>query len=599
MSRVVPRGLNLLDIAVSLVVSSVLISALYVALWWGYGRYELNTHWGTADQMLGYGELRLYVLSVVLGLPAGVCLARHLVASKALARVVQWPTWQTRLGLLLPAVFAALGAFLIAHFVIHYAWFTDDEQAYLLQANLYAKGMLTAPVIEPKALFRQLLVVEVLPKNGVPQWTGVYPPFQPFLIALSSFLGSTHLSQYLCVGLITYNTGRLAQRLFGLAAVGPIAAWLCATSPMLLGLGSTLHTSILGTTLTVFVARLVLWNLDAPGVFRGMALGLVSGSIVLARPLEGTLVTFLAGLVLFWMWLARWWASSGGAFGGRWAMLRSLLGMGLGGLAPLALMVSVNLALTGHPLRGAYSELEKDIGRFMGFGTGMMWGRMHSPELGVLQTVSALVRVNAFAFGWPLSLGLVLLTAFKPLRHPRVLLLLCISLLHVASYFSLAFGSVHDFGHAYHVWHLPTIASVSAWVLVRVRALALEGRLVPDFERFLRLAVASMAVVAVTVFWPAQIRRWYDVSEVIWAPIRAAEVAAKGYPAIVLWHYIQAPKTRQSWVFAPPAALPDGQLWWAFDSPGWYPELKRRYPDRSFLKLTWSGNNPVVSPARL
>ncbi|HEX2734800.1 MAG TPA: glycosyltransferase family 39 protein [Polyangiaceae bacterium] len=594
MSRAASRISQIFSCVVTAAVAATLISGLFTALWWGQGRYEFNTHYDTADQMLGFGESRFYVLCWVLGLPAGLLIARHFVHLPALHRLIRWRFWQTRLGLLVPAAIAALGSLLIAHFVIHYAWFTDDEQAYLHQANTYAQWHLTAPMLQPKALFRQLLMVEVLPKDGVPQWTGVYPPFQPFLMALSSRLGSFHLSQFLCVGLIVYNTGRLAQRLFESTALGAIAAWLCATSPMLVGLGSTVHTSILGTLLTLFVARLLLATLDRGGLGYGFLLGLVSGSMVLARPLEGTLVTGLTGLTLLYAF--------GGSFGPKgepWKRVVSLISMGLGGLIPLAILVRINMTLTGHPFQGAYSVLEKSIGRFMGFGTGMMWGRVHSPALGLLQTATALVRVNAFAFGWPLSLGLVGVALFKPFRERRVTVLLCLSAIHVACYFSLAFGSVHDFGHAYHVWHVPIISMVSAWVILRFVQMAEAGQLLPEVNKYLRLGLGSMIVVAVAVFWPAEIRRWRDVSNIVLAPVRAATEAANGYPAIVLWQYIQAPSTRQSWVFAPPAPLPDGKLWWAYDSPAWYPELKRRYPDRVFLRLTWTAGRPHVVPAKI
>lgn len=570
-----------------------LFAALHTAFWAAGGRTEFVQHWGIPDRMLGFGESKLYVAMVVFGLPAGFCLAR-LVAGTRSVEHFDWPRWlDTRRALLLPAVIAALGSAAIATFTTHYAWFTDDEQAYLLQSELYALGSLTMPVIEPASLLKHGFTVEVLPKDGVAQWTGVYPPFQPFMMALSSFLGNRNLSQFLCVGLVVYQTGRLAARLFGSTRHGTVAAWLCAISPLLVGLGATYHTSVLATTLTVITARLLLWNLDRGAFLRGLPLGLVAGSIVLARPLEGTLVVALVGFWLFVRGVLDWVEQRS------FARTLSLMGYALGGMLPLAIMCWVNVQLTGHPLKGAYSILEQEIGRFMGFGDGMMWGRTHSVELGVVQTLTSLVRVNAFAFGWPLSLGLAALALARPFRDRRVLVLVGVSVLHLCAYFFLAFGSVHDFGHAYHVWHLPTIAMLSAWVLCRAHALGQDDAAGAAFARWLRVGIVASTAVAAAVFWPAQLTRWRDVSDIIWGPVHAAESATAGAPAVVLWTSVQPPGTQRTWVFRPPAPHPSSNIVWAYDSRSWYPHLKKHLPDRRFYRLTWRGEEPVVTPAEL
>lgn len=567
-----------------------LVWLLHTSFWYGTGRAEFLQHWGIPDRMLGFGESKLYLSMLVLGLPAGFCFARAWSGARLLEGF-EWPAvLDGRRGLLVPALVAALGSFLIAHFTIHYAWFTDDEQAYLLQAELYASGRLSMPLLEPATLLRHGFTVEVLPRDGVPQWTGVYPPFQPFMMALSSFLGSPNLSQFLCVGLIVYNTGRLSTRVFRSERTGTVAAWLCAISPLLVGLGATYHTSVLGTTLSVLSARALLWNLDRGALLRGLLLGVVAGAIVLARPLEGALVVAVVGAALLVFAVLRWRRDHS------LGVALSLVGYALGGLVPLAIMSWVNVQLTGHPLRGAYSILEQEIGRFMGFGSGMMWGRTHSVDLGVVQTVTSLVRVNAFAFGWPASLALVVVALVRPFRDRRVLALIGLSVLHLVAYFFLAFGSVHDFGHAYHVWHVPGIALSSAWVLCRAQELGQGSEARAALARGLRVAVVAMTAVAATVFWPAQLTRWRDVSEIVWRPVRAAQAATAGEPAVVLWTTIQPPGTQRTWVFRPPAPLPSSNIVWAYDSKPWYPHLKKALPNRRFFRLVWRGEEPEVEP---
>jgi hypothetical protein len=100
--------------------------------------------------------------------------------------------------------------------------------------------------------------------------------------------------------------------------------------------------------------------------------------------------------------------------------------------------------------------------------------------------------------------------------------------------------------------------------------------------------------VAAGIFWPSELTRWRDVSEIVWQPVRAMQKASKGEPSIGLWTAIQPPGTQRTWVFRPPAPHPDANVWWAYDSEPWYPELRKRFPDRKFLKLTWQGYEPVV-----
>lgn len=575
-----------------------MLALLHVVFWYGSGRSDFYRHFGEADRELGVGELRLYLFMLLIGLPAGACIVHglgglpfsKLKSEKGLSFIRSFGR-----KLWFPALLAALGSFVIAHFVTDYAWFTDDEQAYLFQAKLYAQGRLTIPRFEPHVLLNHRFVVDVLAKDGVPQVTGVYPPLQPLIIALSGWFGNLHLSQFVCVGLITYHTGRLAELIFGKKTYGVVAAWLCATSPLLLGLGATLHTSILGTVLSLFTLRLWLWLSKRGGVGPGAVMGLVAGSLVLARPLEGVLVLGLSGGALLALCLFHGRhpnAHSSVDFG---SLFRALVGMSLGALLPLSILAIVNVELTGNAFHGAYFNLEQQVGRFMGFGHHMMWGRTHSFELGIVQTITALVRVNAFIFGWPLSLGLAVLSAFKPFRSRVTLLFLGFLAIHLSAYFFLAFGSVHDFGHAYHVWHLPLIASLSAWVLVQCYSFASANSGL--FWRKLPKVACAMAVVAWAVFWPAQIRRWHDISEIILAPIRAVEAARQGEePTVVLWTHIQPPGPQKTWVLRAPAPLPDGSVLWAQDVPRLYPLLKDRYPDHAFLRLAWIGDRPVAYP---
>ncbi len=542
-----------------------------------------------------WAELLLYALFVVLGGGAALLFAFGLDGVKRLAPPDSGGGGSSVTGqLLLASAVAVLGASAIGYFVTDFSWFTDDEQAYIYQSKLYGRGALSAPALEPVVAFRHPFVVLVNPKGGVPHWTGVYPVLQPALMALSTKLGNIHLSQLCCVGLIVFHTGRLAGSLFGSPRVGVWAAWLCAFSPMLLGLGATYHTSILATALSVMAVRTLLALHDQWSLKMGGALGLVTGAIFLARPMEGTLCVLLFGGFNIAHWIRRW--LRGERTPGRLvASTLPLVGYGLGGLVSLAIFMAVNKAHTGDPFRSAYNILEQVIGGFFGFGETMMWGRPHTPTLAVQQTIGALVRMNAWLFGWPASLALWFFALRSDYRTKPGLLLFGMSTVQLCAYMPLAFGSVHDFGSAYHVWHLPWIACISASVLERMRV-RLEPRWLGAKWPTVQSTFMGMTLAGLIGFWPLQVARWQVVSNTIQAPLRAAEAATKGQKALVIWTQYLPPVPLRTWVHYPPAVDPEDQIWWGFYTPDFLEEMLARYPERRIFAFSWEGDRAVVAP---
>lgn len=552
---------------------------------------DFLSHGPLHDREPYWGEILLYVSFLVLGAPAALLFACA-IDSVPRGRTEPVPAEvSTTASLVVASLVAVIGAFAIGYWVTHFAWFTDDEQAYLYQAKLYQRGSLSGRVMEPLVLLQHPFVVTVAPRADGPHWTGVYPVLQPALMALSAKLGNIHLSQLVCVGLIVYHTGRLASSLFVSARVGVIAAWLCAFSPMLLGLGATYHTSILATTLSIFALRLVLALLGEWRWTTGLGLGLTTGSIFLARPMEGTLCVLLVGGFLIVHWVQR--GASGMPTRLRWLRdLVPLLGYGLGGLVPLGVFMCVNYKHTGHPFHSAYNILEQVIGGFFGFGDDKMWGRSHTPALALRQTLGALVRMNAWLFGWPSSLALWFLALRSPFRTRAGLLLFGLSAVQLCAYMPLAFGSVHDFGSAYHVWHLPWVACISAHVIERLseRRWRLFSRRSPPVKAL----ALGMTLAGLVAFWPLQVARWRAVSDIILGPVRAAEAATRGQKAIVLWSYYLPPAPLRSWVHYPPAPDPSDRIIWARYIPDELPALLKAYPDRHIYGFGWEDERALV-----
>ena len=520
------------------------------------------------DRYLQLGELTHYMLLLVLGLPAAFAFALALSDRFAswLVKVLE------RAGYLVPALCAAIGSFCISHFVTRGAWFTDDEQAYLFQMHGYLRGSLTLPALSPEPLFHHPFVVVSQIRQGVAQWAGTYPILQPLMMAASSLFGSPLLSQWLCSGAIVYNTGKLAEELSGERRLGLYAAWIAAASPMLLGLAATYHTAVLSTLLSLLCLRACLRARERPSFGVGALVGGLAGAVFLTRGLEGALmVVTSAGLLVWWF---------------RSQLRRALplaQGFALMGAVALAAYLYVNWRSTGDPELTTYAVWAREKGRIMGFGTNLMWGRTHSPQLGLSQTATTLVRMNTWVFGWPTSLAIPLLGLLPTLRSQRSLALLALSAAQLFGYFFLAFGSVHDFGAAYHVWHVPWLAAITVLVIQRGRSY------VTHVPRLL----LGMTLTGLLALWPTLIVKWGNTARATLAPVEAARAAAHGRKAVVLWSSMHTPNIA-SWVHFPPAPVPDRAVLWALDAPGAAELVRAALPDRVILRLLWDQGRPRV-----
>jgi hypothetical protein len=569
------RTLSLVGALLTLCVLYLVFITEDVGLLWRFHVPEVDRH-------LALGETRTYLAYAALGLPAAFLL--HAALSGPLyARIAQGVV---RAGYWAPLLCASAFACTLSQFVTQGAWYTDDEQAYLFQMQLYSQLKLTVPTIEPENFFHHPFVLVTREIDGVRQWAGIYPFMQPGMMALSRLMGSPLISQWLCAGLISWHTGRLAERLTGRRELGLLAAWLVALSPGLIGLAATYHTAVLGCLLSLVSLRVLLWTRDDPSLVRGALLGLCAGATFLTRGLEGSLIVLVCGIACATQ-LFRFDEQPvrldprAGRF--TWA----LAGYSLSGLLALSAYLAVNRATTGEWMRHTYTVWAEQYGGVMGFGTAMMWGRTHTPEMGIAQTVTSLARMNIWLFGWPVSLALPLLSLLKPFRERTILLLLALSAAQLTGYVFLPFGSVHDFGSAYHVWHVPWIACVAVLLAKNAHAL------VPSTARF----YVALSAVGFLGFWPLQMEKWRSQSNDILAPVRAVAAASSpGQKSVVLYNPAYSRPGRSTWVNCPPAPAPENDALWMIDGPSADAIARRVLPERRLLRFSWENDVPTVRP---
>ncbi|MDP6849668.1 MAG: glycosyltransferase family 39 protein [Planctomycetota bacterium] len=209
----------------------------------------------------------------------------------------QIPLW---LPLLSVVIFTSLGHLRLPTSV------TNDEEAYIYQAEIFASGRLTEEIVGPACPDgvshcpthrRQLM--ERKNEDGISVRYAKYPPGVSLAIAPFSFLGIPFLAVLLASILDIWLLTKLARR-FGIAA----PAWpplLLATTPFFLLVQSSFQSEVF-TLPAALLGYLCLLRLrDKNGTFKwnAIALGAAAGWIFLCRPLTGVVfgVACLPGLL--------------------------------------------------------------------------------------------------------------------------------------------------------------------------------------------------------------------------------------------------------------------------------------------------------------
>jgi len=140
-----------------------------------------------------------------------------------------------RIPVLLPALGTFILCLLISHTVVKTMPFVPgDEDEYIFQAKIFARGALTAPAPEPAHPFWApgILVHE-------DRWMGHHQPGHSLFLSLGLILGSANLIPALMTGL-TVLLLTLSGRALGGKETGYLTGILGMTSPMLLMTGATL-----------------------------------------------------------------------------------------------------------------------------------------------------------------------------------------------------------------------------------------------------------------------------------------------------------------------------------------------------------------------
>ncbi|MGB5812437.1 MAG: hypothetical protein WBG86_18000 [Polyangiales bacterium] len=515
--------------------------------------------WGLSPQ-----ELSLFVLFSAASAPLFIYLANQWRrGSRGRGGSKHGEKHEAHLSTRESAIWATLAAAMTAIFGSIRGWtrVTDDSEAYRLQASLLLEGRVAAPPPVPLAAVDNIFIVGAESATGEELWTGCYPFLAGAWTAPGELLGFPELCWVLLApaivicGILAFNellswvrapgissrggaSGRLATRLVAL---------LLATSPALLTMASTLHTSLLTTFASVCqIGLLARWARCLDGSLTttrsysrpyplGIAMGSVAGLMVNARPLDGSLAVVAQLAILAMLFRPK--RSSSYA--------RLAAGLATGGAPFLVLLLWYNHSTTGSFALMPYHLLTRGVSVY-GFGE-TMYGP-HSWSAAMTLATAVQLRLSHWANGQPLGIPLAatvaLLLVWKGAPRMRTAAA-CLAgwwLFHIACYLPAPFGEASTLGVTYSVVRVIPI-------------IMLLGLGAAQWRSFMSLPI-WLSLFGWLTFVPASIPRMIQAGQQVAQPLETARDLTERHGPVFLLHGGVSLGPERGFVFHAPISLP-------------------------------------------
>jgi hypothetical protein len=475
----------------------------------------------------------------------------------------------------LTALWLFLVSWGVSRFVLGHAAISDDEHVYRFIAQTLRTGSLTAPSPgEDLPFFQEQFVV--LSENAR---YGKYPIGHPLLLALGEALGAERFVVPAATALLALGLAQLGRTLFG-PETAALALLLAAVSPQVVLTGATLLSQP-ASAACLILGLCALFGGGARQAWWLALSGALFGYGVLIRPLPGALFVPVALLYL----ATERWAS---------VPLRDRALRVAAFLTPAVLVTAtlliVNRLQAGSALTTGYQAFHQT-----GEGAPGLLGVLGG-DLGVtaLSLVGAILRLDVWLLGWPVSLAFCLF----PFRDPRVRVLWGMVGAEAAYRIVSPKIGIGGVGPIYLFEVVPLLLLLSAAGLAW---LARGGLGAP--WRWLRPAglatiVLAGVIVCATMFLPSRLA---DLRRMAGAQLALPRMLAeRGIANALVFHDgIVPPGTGLSWAYYPPCNSPgldDAVLhlrMWKQPAAA-YELWRRRFPQRSAWWFGYRDGKPAL-----
>ena len=456
---------------------------------------------------------------------------------------------------------------------------TDDENAYVFMARVFASGRLYLPSMP--AEIRPFFDNQFIINDG--KWYGIYFPGHPLVLALGALVGGERWIPSLVTVLTVVMGFLVARRIFGARAAAMSAFLFPVTVYMVFPSATLLAHSTAALALLTFVYGAIRIG-GAPGSIRWWivaAIGLVWAGVT--RPLGPA-----AFAVPWLLWLVVCVRKSGRTRAWAGGLVFSAIG-----LASIVLFSGYNYALTGDPFQTGYQrsvELNNDA---------LLAGRLPAPWPlpTIYEAGHTILRVNFWEFGWPLSL---LFVPFFRRTGPGILLLLSSCAVPLA-YALIGMTNVYALGPTHYAEIAVFVAILSASGLEALVERARSWSAGERWSRFVMAVPMASVFCMVLVFLPIHAASLREMSQITRAPYELVE--SQGLDrAVVFVHSLPAMVVPPgAWVYFhrnPRPDLLDPVLFVRHLGSDRDTQLMRFFPDRKAYIMGMHEGRLILTPVR-
>jgi hypothetical protein len=531
------------------------------------------------------GELAFLLHYVLFGVPAIIFLTIAAVGltsglPTAIERLDKWTTREVCATIGCAASFTFFLVTIVRLLVLRDAAISDDENAYVFMAQMFAAGHIWVP--SPPQALRSFFDNQFLINNG--KMYGIYFPGHPAALAIGEWLGALDWVTTVSAALTVPFACAISWRLFGQRTALLTVPMLLASPYFIFSSATLLAHSTVAFLLLAFVYA-VLRAHETPTALQWWVLaGVALGWATLTRPFSAPV---FAIPWLLWLGMRAW----------RIRSARVVLGAALAAamlVIALLLLLAYQQALSGSPFESGYQTYSR-IRRWGLIGQAVT---APAPLPSIHELGFTLARFNFWLFGWPLSLALSLF--YKRSEPGRRLFWSCAAVLLV--YAGISAATINSAGPAHYAELAAPLVMLSASGFVRLLELAGRPGVPVHAPRFVAAFPIVASVCALATFIPVYVHSLRSSSQLVRAPYDLVEERVPGRAIVFVQSLPVGSVPPYSWAYYRRNNRPDLSdrvLFVNFLDPQRNRILMAQFPDRAAYAMGMDGPQLVLLPLQV
>lgn len=530
------------------------------------------------------GELAFLLHYLLFGIPAVMLLTTVVsqVAGRAMLGAIErldsWTDREVYATVWCATALTFLGITAARVLVLKDAVISDDENAYVFMAQLFASGKIYVP--SPPEALRAFFENQFLINNG--KMYGIYFPGHPAALAIGEWLGGLHWVTSVEGALTVPLVFGVSRRLFGQRAALLTLPMLLGSPYFLFSSATLLAHSTVALLLMAFVYAALRAHENPAALGWWLVAGTALGWAALTRPFSAPAFA-LPWLV--WLGLRVWSLRSRRAITGATLCALALVGA-------LLVLLWYQRALSGSPLESGYETYS----RIRNWGLIGQAVRAPAPLPSIHELGHTLARFNFWLFGWPVSLAFAAFFA----RSVGGVCLFWSTAMVLLLYAGISAATISSAGPAHYAELATPLVMLSASGFVELLEMAAR----PGVPARARSYLASFPIVAslcaLVTFVPVYVRSLRASADLVRAPYDLVEDEVPGRAVVFVRNLPVGSLPPFSWAYYRRNNRPDLSdrvLFVNYLDPERNRALMAYLPDRAPYVMGMDGQRLVLLPA--